>query len=65
MYSYVGPLYVIVEYAANGNLRDFLRKHRHDSNVFYEQPIGQPPDMKALTYLDLINYAYQVSPCLF
>jgi hypothetical protein len=57
---------VIVEYAPNGNLRDFLRKHRHDSNTFYEQPIGQPPDMKSLTYMDLINYAYQVIiKCLF
>ena len=58
----VGPLYVIVEYAANGNLRDFLRKHRPDSNSFYEQPIGQASECRGLTYGDLYNYAFQVCP---
>ena len=51
---------MIVEYAANGNLRDFLRKHRPDSNSFYEQPIGQASDWKCLTYPVLYNYAFQV-----
>ncbi|XP_054167517.1 fibroblast growth factor receptor 2-like [Oppia nitens] len=62
-----GPLYVIVEYALNGNLRDFLRKHRYDSSA-YEQPIGSGLEdrdgdamMKPLTYLDLIIYAYQIA----
>lgn len=59
----LGPLYVIVEYARYGNLRDFLRKHRPDSNTFYEQPIGQPSELNALTFPDLINYAFQVSHC--
>ena len=34
-----GPLYVIVEFAPHGNLRDFLRQHRPSSG--YERAIGQ------------------------
>ena len=34
-----GPLYVIVEFAPYGNLRDFLRQHRPSSG--YERAIGQ------------------------
>lgn len=34
-----GPLYVIVEFAPYGNLRDFLRMHRPSSG--YERAIGQ------------------------
>ena len=34
-----GPLYVVVEYAPYGNLRDFLRQHRPSSG--YERAIGQ------------------------
>ena len=34
-----GPLYVVVEYAPHGNLRDFLRQHRPSSG--YERAIGQ------------------------
>lgn len=52
-----GPLLVIVEYAANGNLKDFLRARRAASG--YEVPIGQQP--KNLTYKELIGFAYQVA----
>ncbi|XP_066968317.1 fibroblast growth factor receptor 3-like isoform X4 [Macrobrachium rosenbergii] len=52
-----GPLYVIVEYAAHGNLRDYLRNNRPSSG--YERAIGQEPD--ALTQKDLVSFAYQVA----
>lgn len=49
-----GPLYVIVEYAPNGNLRDFLRSHRRMEG--YEQPIGIPH----LSQRDLGRFAYEI-----
>ncbi|XP_065556842.1 fibroblast growth factor receptor 3-like [Artemia franciscana] len=66
-----GPLYVIVEFAEHGNLRDFLRKHRPASG--YEHAIGQPFVMgggvdsylankyKPLSARDLVSFAYQVA----
>ncbi|CAL4126368.1 unnamed protein product, partial [Meganyctiphanes norvegica] len=52
-----GPLYVIVEYAAHGNLRDYLRNSRPSSG--YECAIGQETEM--LTQKDLISFSYQVA----
>lgn len=51
-----GPLYVIVEYAHHGNLRDFLRRNRieYDSTI----PIIEK---KCFTKKDLVSYAYQVA----
>ncbi|KAH7978742.1 hypothetical protein HPB49_006574 [Dermacentor silvarum] len=54
-----GPLQVIVEYAAHGNLRDFLRTHRPSSG--YEQAIGADLKPKTLTHKDLVSFAYQVA----
>lgn len=55
-----GPLYVVVEFAPNGNLRDFLRNHRPSSG--YEPTIGQEPkERKTLTQKDLVSFAYQVA----
>ena len=55
-----GPLYVIVEYAPHGNLRDFLRDRRPPNTSGYEQPV-QRWDLKPLTYKDCISFAYQVA----
>uniref|UniRef100_A0A2S2Q3V2 receptor protein-tyrosine kinase n=1 Tax=Sipha flava TaxID=143950 RepID=A0A2S2Q3V2_9HEMI len=53
-----GPLYVLVEFALHGNLRDFLRQHRPSSG--YEPAIGS--NLKdTLTQKDLVSFAYQVS----
>lgn len=52
-----GPLYVIVEYAPHGNLRDFLRNQRPSPG--YEAIVGQ--EKKALTQKDLVSFAYQVA----
>ncbi|XP_011501661.1 PREDICTED: fibroblast growth factor receptor homolog 1-like [Ceratosolen solmsi marchali] len=57
-----GPLYVVVEFAPHGNLRDFLREHRSSSG--YESAIGQQSmskEKKTLTQKDLVSFAYQVA----
>lgn len=55
-----GPLYVVVEYAPHGNLRDFLRQHRSSSG--YEPAIGiAEKERKTLTQKDLVSFAYQVA----
>uniref|UniRef100_A0A146M4S1 receptor protein-tyrosine kinase n=3 Tax=Lygus hesperus TaxID=30085 RepID=A0A146M4S1_LYGHE len=55
-----GPLFVIVEYAPHGNLRDFLRQHRPPSG--YEPAIGEDlKDRNTLTQKDLVSFAYQVA----
>ncbi|KFM79024.1 Fibroblast growth factor receptor 3, partial [Stegodyphus mimosarum] len=51
-----GPLYVIVEYAANGNLRDFLRARRPVPG--YEV---SNTDREVLTEKSLVTFAYQVA----
>lgn len=53
-----GPLFVIVEYAHHGNLRDFLRKHRPSSG--YEEA-SEEKDKRILTQKDLVSFAYQVA----
>lgn len=37
-----GPLYVIVEYAPNGNLREFLRNHRPGNRYAYTPQRNRP-----------------------
>ncbi|KAJ8942486.1 hypothetical protein NQ318_017781 [Aromia moschata] len=54
-----GPLYVVVEYAPHGNLRDFLRQHRPSSG--YELAVGEKKEKKTLTQKDLVSFAYQVA----
>ena len=55
-----GNLYVIVEYAPHGNLRDFLRQHRPSSG--YEPPIGTvAKDDYTLSQKTLISFALQIA----
>ncbi|XP_047537588.1 fibroblast growth factor receptor homolog 1-like isoform X1 [Vanessa atalanta] len=54
-----GPLYVIVEYAPNGNLREFLRNHRPGNR--YESPTEDMKEKKTLTQKDLVSFSYQVA----
>lgn len=55
-----GPLFVVVEYAPYGNLRDFLRQHRPSSG--YEPAIGIiEKEKRTLTQKDLVSFAYQVA----
>ncbi|XP_023936187.2 fibroblast growth factor receptor homolog 1 isoform X2 [Bicyclus anynana] len=53
-----GPLYVIVEYAPNGNLREFLRNHRPGNR--YESD-AEDKVKKTLTQKDLVSFSYQVA----
>lgn len=56
-----GPLYVIVEYAKYGNLRDFLRARRPVS-TYGSRMLGirQSDDIQ-LTSRDLVSFAHQVA----
>lgn len=51
-----GPLFVIVEYAPHGNLRDFLRKHRPTSYA----DATHEKEKQTLTQKDLVSFAYQI-----
>jgi len=58
-----GSLHVITEFAPHGNLRDFLRLNRPNTDnekpmMDYEKPLIQK---KVLMDKDLISYAYQVA----
>ena len=66
LYFSTGPLYVIVEFAPHGNLRDFLRARRPCSD--YEKPMMPISEYekpllneKPLTEKDLISFAYQAA----
>lgn len=57
----LGPLYVIVEFAPHGNLRDFLRSRR-PPNSGYEKPVGEEnPQKETLSEKDLISFSYQIA----
>ncbi|XP_062558666.1 fibroblast growth factor receptor homolog 1-like isoform X2 [Armigeres subalbatus] len=55
-----GPLYVIVEYAPHGNLKDFLRSHRF-CTTNYEDMVSGEKEKKILTQKELISFAYQIA----
>ena len=63
IYIYVcvcaGPLYVIVEYASKGNLREYLRA-RQPPGMDYSYDIARCPD-EQLTFKDLVSCTYQVA----
>jgi serine/threonine protein kinase len=54
-----GPLYVIVEYAPHGNLRDFLRKHRPTN--YTDAVVHEKEKQQALTQKDLVSFAFQIA----
>lgn len=54
----LGPLYVIVEYAPHGNLREFLcERQAVCDDVEHQQNLPLP----ALTYKDLLSFSFQVA----
>ncbi|XP_055617279.1 fibroblast growth factor receptor homolog 1-like isoform X2 [Toxorhynchites rutilus septentrionalis] len=55
-----GPLYVIVEYAPHGNLKDFLRSHRFGATNYEDMVTGEK-EKKILTQKELISFAYQIA----
>ncbi|XP_052098612.1 fibroblast growth factor receptor 2-like isoform X2 [Mytilus californianus] len=56
-----GPLYVLVEFAPHGNLRDFLRSRRPPNSAGYEKPGLEKGSSRPLTEKDLISFAYQIA----
>ncbi|XP_055852756.1 fibroblast growth factor receptor homolog 1-like isoform X2 [Episyrphus balteatus] len=54
-----GPLYVIVEFAPHGNLKDFLKKNRPPSS--FEMSMLENNDREHLTEKNLISFAFQVA----
>ncbi|KAF1375990.1 hypothetical protein PFLUV_G00225920 [Perca fluviatilis] len=62
-----GPLYLIVEYAKYGSLRNFLRESRKVGPSYMGRDTNrnssylENPDDRALTMGDLISFAWQIS----
>nr|XP_033805639.1 fibroblast growth factor receptor 1 isoform X11 [Geotrypetes seraphini] len=54
-----GPLYVIVEYASKGNLREYLRARRPPGMEYCYNPSHVPEEQ--LSFKDLVSCAYQVA----
>ncbi|KAM9331076.1 fibroblast growth factor receptor 1-like [Gastrophryne carolinensis] len=54
-----GPLYVIVEYAAKGNLREYLRARRPPGMEYCYNQTFAPAQQ--VTFTDLVSCAYQVA----
>uniref|UniRef100_H3AMP8 Fibroblast growth factor receptor n=1 Tax=Latimeria chalumnae TaxID=7897 RepID=H3AMP8_LATCH len=54
-----GPVYVIVEYASKGNLREYLRARR-PPGMDYTFDVTKVPE-EQLTFKDLVSCAYQVA----
>ncbi|XP_043537395.1 fibroblast growth factor receptor 1-like [Chiloscyllium plagiosum] len=54
-----GPLYVIVEFASKGNLREYLRARRPPGMEYCYNPSHVP--VEQLSFKDLVSCGYQVS----
>lgn len=54
-----GPLYVLVEYASKGSLREYLRARR-PPGMDYTFDVTKVPE-EQLTFKDLLSCAYQVA----
>ncbi|XP_051950894.1 fibroblast growth factor receptor 1-A isoform X3 [Xyrauchen texanus] len=54
-----GPLYVIVEFAAKGNLREYLRVRRPPGMEYCYNPDQVP--VENMSFKDLVSCAYQVA----
>ncbi|KAF6130065.1 fibroblast growth factor receptor 3 [Phyllostomus discolor] len=54
-----GPLYVLVEFAAKGNLREYLRARRPPGTDYSFDTCQLPEEQ--LTFKDLVSCAYQVA----
>lgn len=58
-YLIIGPLYVIVEFAAKGNLREYLRARRPPTPD-YTFDVAKMPE-EQLSFKDLVSCVYQVA----
>ena len=60
----LGPLFVIVEFAPHGNLREFLQSRRPNVTMGCEVPLttgGLNGHRLTLSFKDLVSFGYQVS----
>ena len=64
-FSVSGPLYVVVEFAPNGNLRQFLKESRPTAEIPTtltalrdRRPVRE--NGSTVTYMDLVSFSYQV-----
>ncbi|KAK6628279.1 hypothetical protein RUM43_002091 [Polyplax serrata] len=53
-----GPIYIIIEYAKYGSLRNYLRKNRY---VSYEQIVDKVNSVQAVTPKDILTFAWQIA----
>lgn len=61
-FSHAGPLYVIVEFAPHGNLRDFLKSRRLDLPAGYNTGLARRgTHNRSLSFRDLVSFGYQVA----
>jgi len=56
-----GPLYVVVEYAPHGNLREFLHGCRAVCDGWTDDEQLQSSSLPAVAYKDLLSFAFQVA----
>lgn len=54
-----GPLYVVVEYASQGNLREYLRARRPVGLEYWNG--SRPVSLASLEVMELVSAAYQVA----
>ncbi|CAG05404.1 unnamed protein product, partial [Tetraodon nigroviridis] len=54
-----GPLYVLVEYASKGNLRDYLRARRPAGLEYWSS--SRPVSLASMEIMELVSAAYQVA----
>lgn len=59
LFLFPGPLYVIVEYASKGNLREYLRARRPPGMEYCYNPDQVP--VETMSIKDLVSCAYQVA----
>ncbi|XP_070540240.1 fibroblast growth factor receptor 2-like isoform X3 [Ptychodera flava] len=59
-----GPLFVIVEYAPNGNLRDFLRAKRPPNPNYDSEKLQMMIGCTPLLNKDLLSFAYEITKAM-
>ena len=64
-FSLSGPLYVVVEFAPNGNLRQFLKERRPTVEIpttltALRERKSVRENGSTVTYMDLVSFSYQV-----
>ena len=58
---YLGPIYVIVEFAPHGNLRDFLKENRPPGSATEAPETSQARPVRELNEKNLISFADQIA----